>query len=317
MKNADRDEQRRLHALVSPYFNAEEAEPYTPRGYPDVPLIEVVAVPDADADEASALSDLTVHLVRLLHWMRQPAPGSVVAGWDETLQDGKSDGTGIASGYFEELLSVTLANIEALHVLLTTPRRRFFGPASNLTADLPEAATAAHYRAIIEASATFVWLANAENDQETRRRIVRLLEKQRESLDTVDLSMREAVSEALDSFVANARRRWFYTADGTPRERNIKQNEKLPGFEEQVRRAFEGEAAVRAWKRFSNAAHGSVLWSQLILQRPADVEAEPGDFWDVMSARRDREINVGTVHAVVRAMFAEAARILEPKGGPA
>lgn len=317
MNDADRDEQRRLHALVSPYFDAAEAEPYTPQGYPEVSLAEAVAVPRAEADEASALRDVAAHLVRLLHWMRQPAPGSVVADWDRTLQDGKSDGTGIASGYLEELLSVILANVEALHVLLTAPRARFFGPASSLTTDLPEAATAAHYRAIIEASATFVWLANAEDDQETRRLIVRLLEKQVEALDTVDPSMRNTVGAALGAFVENARRRWFYTADGTPHERNIKQNQKLPGFEEQVRRAFEEEAAVRAWKRFSNAAHGSVLWSQLILQRPADVEAEPGDFWDVMSARRDREMNVGTVHAVVRAMFAEAVRILEPRDASA
>jgi len=61
---ASKDEERRprrratLHALVSPYFDAEEAEPYTPRGYPEVSLTEVVAVPGADAKVASALPDI-------------------------------------------------------------------------------------------------------------------------------------------------------------------------------------------------------------------------------------------------------------------
>lgn len=299
---------RYLRAIEHPYFTEQEASLYEPTGYADVALTHVTVLPDSERDDIRALTPAAAHLVRLLHWMRQPLPSSRLARWDGVLADGKADGQGLASAFMEEMVAVVLANVEALIVLTTSPRILALGPLNVSPNQLPEAATAAHYRAIIEAAATFVWVASGD-DQNARLNIMRLLRDQLSNATTADTS--HPVNDGqLGAFIRSVERRWFYTANGATSYKKHAQKQEAPGFEKRVEGAL-GPDAARAWKRFSNAAHGSVAWSQVVLQYSDEHRVHGDESRPDLTPDTDRAENIGRVHHALREMFAEAVRILE------
>lgn len=303
---SDLELHRYLRAIEQPYFSELEGTLYEPTGYADVALAHVAVVPDMGRNDVRTLTPAAAQLVRLLHWLREPLPGSRLARWDGVLTDRKENGHGLASAFMEEMTTVVLANVEALIVLNTSPRTVALGPLSVSSTHFPDAALAAHYRAIIEAAATFVWVGSGD-DQQARLNIVRLLREQLSKATSVDGS-HPVNNGQLEEFISSLGPRWFYTAEGNTSDKKHAEKQDAPGFEKRVRDILDDEGA-RAWKRFSNVAHGSVAWSQVFIRHQSG-EGSPGPG---LMPESDWEQNIAMVHHALRKMFAEAVRILEPE----